>query len=212
VRTLSLVSLTFASFALACGCSHEANPALSAATLTSTTVVAPPAGAPVSYSDADAGPSLDPDGPTAKPGTLTSFIADAPPLRADPVVISPLDRWSSRYPDAARLLAEWTEAHGSTASRLARWADRHPDHMATLVDWAITNVGDPLGALFINRVAWDDLRGIVDRDGPAVEDFILWTRRAPAAARELAAHPEGLAFAMTHEAQLARAHSQLGAP
>jgi hypothetical protein len=136
------------------------------------------------------------------------FIADAPSMRRRPVELPRLSQWGLRYPDAARLLGQWSLLNNTTAQRLGSWAHQHPVEMETLVNWAITNVGESLGAFFLNRWGWDDFRQIADGARPAVEEFVLWVRRAPTAAMELVAHPDGLEFATLHGEQLMQARQE----
>jgi hypothetical protein len=206
-----------ASFLVACcaavsavGCTHETEPPVSAATLTSSYVAAPPPKEPsYAFSDAMSSPPAGPDDSTSS-RVPALFIADAPRPRPAPTTIPPLTRWEERYPDAARLLAEWSQSHGAAAYELGQWTRRQPDQMATFVNWAITNVEEPLGAFFFNRSTFRDLERVVAEDRDAVDGLLVWIRRAPTAALELSAHPGSLAFTTLHENQLAGAHSSLG--
>jgi hypothetical protein len=175
-------------------------------TTTSATVAAAPRGRATILATES---SLDPDGPTSDQ-VPARLIPDAPALgiRAEATTTSaPIGRWSARYPDAARMLATWTREHEATARELGRWAARDPEQMKTLVDWAITNESETVGAFFYGRTAFTDLRRVADADRPALDALVLWIRSARPAAKELAAHPTGLAFATNHEEQLAQARA-----
>jgi hypothetical protein len=174
--------------ALGCNGGHEERTAVSAARLTSTTV------------DAPAAPDELPTATT--PTTHAVLIPDAPPERPRPVAVPPMSEWGARYPGAARLFAEWSEAHPQGSQDLAEWAKAHPEEMENLVDWATTNVGDDVDVLFLGRSSWRQLRRIANEDRAAVQGLLLWIRSAPPAASELAAHPEGMAFATQHLREL----------
>jgi hypothetical protein len=202
------------------GCAHEAKPpAVSSVTVTNPSgEVIASTGEPVGITTTTSAtvPGAAMGDPTLAPVTADSpswtpvpnrLIDDAPTIQPRTQAVPVMSRWPGRYPDAARLLSEWTHDHETTARRLAEWADKNPDQMQTLVDWSITNVSESLGAFFFNRAAWTDFQRIADTDREGVEDFVLWIRRAPTAAKELSAHPSGLAFATTHEAQLAHENS-----
>jgi hypothetical protein len=214
---ISLAMILVGSVATA-GCARDAKGPVSPASPVSlassseagevTTTSATVATAPRGRADALLGESaLDPDGPTSA-HVPARLISDAPALGARDEAnapIAPVARWSSRYPDAARMLAAWTREHEATSRELGRWAARNPEQMKTLVDWAITNESETVGAFFFGRSAFTDLRRIADGDRPAVDALVLWIRSARPAAKELAVHPTGLTFATNHEEQLAQA-------
>ena len=188
------------------GCAHEARPAVSAGTVTTSAQV--PAPGDTNVVDATGSPSLDPDGPTEN-RALPSRIADAPAPTPEPAAIPAMTLWGSRYPDAARMLASWSREHDASARRLAQWADHNPEQMHTLVDWAITNQSESIGAFFFDRGTFTELRRVADGDRDAVDELVLWIRRAPRAAKELASHPSGLAFVANHEDELSRARAKV---
>ena len=174
--------------ALGCNGGHEERTAVSAAQLTSTSVEVP--------TKADELPTA------AMPATHAVLIPDAPLERARPTAVPPMSEWGARYPGAARLFAEWTEANPDGSRELAEWAKAHPDEMENLVDWATTNFGEGVDALFLGRSSWRQLRRIAGEDRAAVQGLLLWIRNAPPAASELAAHPDGMAFATQHVHEL----------
>ena len=136
------------------------------------------------------------------PASHAVLIADAPAERPRLAGVPAMSEWGARYPGAARLFAEWCEAHPDGSRELAEWAQTHPDEMKNLVDWATTNVGEDVDALFLGRSSWRQLRRIATQDRAAVEGLLLWVRNAPPAASELAAHPDGMAFATHHTSEL----------
>jgi hypothetical protein len=191
------------SFILACsaaasavGCAHEAAPPVSATTLTSSYVATEPKPPAHVFEDAMSAPPAGPDDLTSNRVPALQ-IADAPRPRPAPTTIPPLTRWEERYPDAARLLAAWSQSHGAAAYELGQWTRRQPEQMATFVSWAITNVSEPLGAFFFDRSTFRDLQRVVAEDRDAVDGLLSWIRVAPTAATELAGAHSALGTSIT---------------
>jgi hypothetical protein len=142
--------------------------------------------------------------PALTSATLERPSRDAQPIATDAdeapaqVVIPPLITWSSRYPDAARELAQWMVQNPETARELGAWQEAHPEKLEVVVDWSVTNLYGPFNAFFFDRFSWDDLRQIEDANGDALEGFVTWIRRAPEAATELCTHPTGIDYARRH--------------
>jgi len=157
-------------------------------------------------------PGPPPAQPVAMPH-LSSAQVGATARPAAPIVnltspgpreVPTLDRWASRYPDAARELGEWILAHRETARALAEWQRAHPEQMEALVDWTATNPVEPLSVLFFDRSGWGDFRAIAGANGEA-DGFVDWVRHAPHAAREMAFYGNGLAFLDREAATLVHA-------
>ena len=132
---------------------------------------------------------------TVPPRRLVAVDQSAIPARGE---VPTIDRWGTRYPDAARALGDWALGHPETARRLTAWQEAHPEQMETLVNWAISAVSEPLGGFLLDRSSWDDLRRIDATDRVGVEAFLLWIRSSPRAATELTEHDGSLAFALQH--------------
>jgi hypothetical protein len=81
------------------------------------------------------------------------------------------------------------------AVKLEAWERRHPERLGVLVDWAATHPYETLGAFYFTRPGWQDLDRIAAEDRAGMKGFLEWMRSAPDAARELAMHDEGLAYA-----------------
>jgi hypothetical protein len=124
------------------------------------------------------------------------------PAWTEPIV--PLDEWASRFPDAARLLGAWVQAHRATASALAQWEREEPVKMMTLIEWSVTDVDDPISVLLMDRWGWDGLRAIADRDPAGISAFLTWTRNAPTAATNFDWQPGALTFALENASALTR--------
>jgi hypothetical protein len=181
---LSLLAALSASLVTLVGCAHNPPPtAVSRLTTTSADVPRTP-------------PPLD----------LFETPAEeaAHPTPYNPVDLPPVDRWASRYPDAATELGQWELANPETARSLARWQERHPEQMEALIEWSSDHGSEPLGAFLMDRAGWSDLQAIAG-ESEDLHGFLAWVGNAPRAAREMAQHTDGLAFADEHAALFAKA-------
>jgi hypothetical protein len=125
------------------------------------------------------------------------------PTPYHPVEVPPVDAWAWNYPDAAMELGQWELGNPETARALAKWQRLHPEKMEALVDWSVTHLYEPLGAFLMDRTGWSELQAIA-AGSDELHGFIGWIRRAPVAARELAVHTDGLAFANEHAEALSK--------
>ena len=137
--------------------------------------------------------------PGQLPGSAPASVDDT----FAPTELPPMAQWAWQYPDAARALGAWALSNPDAARVLARWELAHREQLATLVDWAVAHPHESLGAFLLDRTGWEELQWIAE----ATDDlpgFMAWMRREPEAARELSLHSDGLVFAGTHAAALAR--------
>lgn len=110
----------------------------------------------------------------------------------------PLAGWEQANPDASKALGEWIHGHKEAAKYIFQWDADHPDHSQELVTWAVDHPTEHLGKFHRQHKDWPELDEIESHHKPAMEDFLVWCRNYPDAARQLMAHPGGLSWAGDH--------------
>jgi hypothetical protein len=129
----------------------------------------------------------DPEHPVGTPWA----IADSP--RPEPASSrATLDVWPSRYPDASRALRAWFHDHPAAAAKLAEWDAKHAERVHTLILWAVTHPYEDVRLFTMARPGWTEYTPDDPEVHAALQEFVLWCRRSPPAASELATHPQAI--------------------
>jgi hypothetical protein len=106
-----------------------------------------------------------------------------------------LQTWAQRHPEAAQELSIWEHQHPQAAAKLYDWDQRHPDRAFELVNWAIAHPNENVDAFVMTHPGWGGIDRMLEVHRPAAEMFLVWCRRHPPAAQELASQPGGIAWA-----------------
>jgi len=110
----------------------------------------------------------------------------------------PLEGWVQGNPDAAKALGEWAKSNKKAAEYIFQWDASNPDRSQELVTWAVNNPSEHLGKFHRQHKDWPELDEIEKHHKSATEDFLVWCRNYPDAARSLMAHSGALSWFGDH--------------
>ena len=109
-----------------------------------------------------------------------------------------LEKWADNHPDASKALGLWVKAHPQAAARFFEWDGHHPNRSQAFVNWTIEHPAEHIDVYVQAHPGEPYLDEIMKNHLPAAQEFMVWSRNNPIAAKELMAHPKGLQWAGHH--------------
>jgi hypothetical protein len=110
----------------------------------------------------------------------------------------PVERWSEHHPEASKALGLWVKAHPEAAAKFFDWDGHHPERSQEFVTWTIDHPSERVGKFVHMHADEPYLDELMRVHHDAAEEFMVWCRNHPEAARALMAHPKGLEWAGHH--------------
>ena len=110
----------------------------------------------------------------------------------------PVERWSENHPEASKTLGLWVKAHPEAAAKFFDWDGHHPERSQEFVTWTIEHPSERVGKFVHMHADEPYLDELMRVHHDAAEEFMVWCRNHPEAARALMAHPKGLEWAGHH--------------